>query len=509
MVTLGYDIGSSSIKAALYDVDKGKEKGRSTYPKNEMEIVSPYPGWAEQDPNKWWEAVILATKELLLKTDTKPADVKAIGISYQMHGLVLADKGQNVLRPSIIWCDSRAVQTGNKAFEEIGEEKCLKYLLNSPGNFTASKLRWVIENEPETFEKVYKFMLPGDYIAMKLSGEITTTATGLSEGILWNFEKDEPAKFLMENYGISDSLVPKIVPGFGEQCLLSKEASEQLGLKERIPITYRAGDQPNNAFSLNVLRPNEIASTAGTSGVIYGVSEEVKYDPESRVNTFIHVNHSKELKRLGILLCINGTGISYNWIRKILFKPVIHEVDQVASYEEINKLAKQTKIGSEGLVFIPFGNGAERMLYNLEPGASFERINFNIHAQNHMVRAVLEGVAFSFYYGINILNDLAVNPKVIRAGLANMFLSDTFRRTLATLSGAEIQLYNTDGALGAARAAAYGAGFYNSFDEAFKDLECVGTVEPDLKNESEYKSAYEKWNNELKQKLNKREKNES
>ena len=501
MFTLGYDIGSSSIKAALYDVNAGKEKGHATFPKNEMEIASPFPGWAEQDPNNWWEAVVLATKELLLNTKTNPIDIKAIGISYQMHGLVLVDKEFNVLRPSIIWCDSRAVQIGNKAFQEIGNEKCLKYLLNSPGNFTASKIRWVIENEPEIFEKVFKFMLPGDYIAMKLSGEITTTTTGLSEGILWNFEKDEPAKFIMEEYGISESLLPKIVPVFGEQCLLSKEASEQLGLKEGIPITYRAGDQPNNAFSLNVLKPNEIASTAGTSGVIYGVSEEIKFDPESRVNTFIHVNHTTDLKRLGILLCINGTGISYNWIRKTLFKPFLNKSGQIVGYEEINKLAEQTRIGAEGLVFIPFGNGAERMLYNQELGASFEGINFNIHAQNHMVRSVIEGVAFSFYYGINILNDLAVNPKVIRAGMANMFLSDTFRKTIATLSGAEIQLYNTDGALGAARASAYGAGFYNSFDEAFKDLECLKTVEPDLKNENEYKSAYEKWNIKLQQKL--------
>jgi xylulokinase len=501
LVTLGYDIGSSSIKAALYDVDSGKERGHAAFPKNEMEIVSPYSGWAEQDPYKWWEAVVLATKELLLNTKFDPAEIKAIGISYQMHGLVLIDKNQNILRPSIIWCDSRAVQIGNKAFEEIGKDKCLKYLLNSPGNFTASKLRWVIENEPGTFDRVYKFMLPGDYIAMKLSGEMTTTTTGLSEGILWNFEKDEPAKFLMDNYGIPDSLLPKIVPGFGKQCLLSKQASEQLGLKEGTPITYRAGDQPNNAFSLNVLRPNEIASTAGTSGVIYGVSEEVKYDPEGRVNTFIHVNHTKDLKRLGILLCINGTGISYNWIRKILFKPISNQEAGLITYKEINEMAEQTKIGSEGLVFIPFGNGAERMLYNRELGASFEGINFNIHTQKHMVRSVIEGVAFSFYYGINILNDLAVNPKVIRAGMANMFLSETFRNTIASLSGAEIQLYNTDGALGAARAAAYGAGFYNSFDEAFKDLECIKTIKPDLKNESEYKIAYEKWKIELEKKL--------
>ncbi len=494
MFSLGYDIGSSSIKAALFDIELGREKGHSTFPKDEMKIISNFSGWAEQDPENWWESVISATKELLSGTKVNPGDIKAIGISYQMHGLVLVDKNQNVLRPSIIWCDSRAVKIGNKAFNEIGKDKCLKSLLNSPGNFTASKLRWVFENEPEIFNKVHKFMLPGDYIAMRLTGDITTSTTGLSEGILWNFEKDEPADFLMDNYGISKDLLPKIVPGFGEQCRLSKKASEQTGLPEGIPVTYRAGDQPNNAFSLNVLRPNEIASTAGTSGVIYGVSEQIKYDPEGRVNTFIHVNHTKDSKRLGILLCINGTGISYNWIRKVLFKSSI-------GYDELTSIAESANIGSDGLIFLPFGNGAERMLYNRELGASFEGINFNIHDQNQMVRAVLEGVAFSFYYGVKILNELAVNPKVIRAGLANMYLSKTFRNTLATLIGAEIQLYNTDGALGAARAAAFGAGFYSSFDDAFKDLECLSTVEPDIKYETEYRSAYEKWNIELTKKL--------
>jgi xylulokinase len=493
LFTIGYDIGSSSIKAALYDIDSGKEKGHSTFPKNEMKIVSPYPGWAEQDPDIWWEAVVSATKEVLANTKVNPSEIKAIGISYQMHGLVLVDKNQHVLRSSIIWCDSRAVPIGNKAFEEIGKEKCLEYLLNSPGNFTASKLKWVIENEPEIFDKVYKFMLPGDFIAMKLSGEITTTTTGLSEGILWNFEDDIPAKFLMENYGFSESLLPEIVPVFGNQCNLSKAAANKIGLQQGIPITYRAGDQPNNAFSLNVLKPNEIASTAGTSGVIYGVSEKIKFDPEGRVNTFVHVNHTNDSKRLGILLCINGTGISYNWIRKILY-------DSAISYEEINNLAEQTNIGSDGLTFLPFGNGAERMLHNRELGASFEGINFNIHGRKHMVRSVLEGVAFSFYYGINILNALAVNPKVIRAGMANMFLSKTFRNTLATLSGAEIQLYNTDGALGTARAAAYGAGFYNTFNEAFTNLECLTVVEPDVKNEDKYKAAYKKWDLELQKK---------
>ncbi|HUX93660.1 MAG TPA: FGGY family carbohydrate kinase [Ignavibacteriaceae bacterium] len=495
MITIGYDIGSSSVKAALYDAGSGKALLHSFYPKNEMKIDSLKPGWAEQDPETWWEAVKIVTRELLSDSRVSAKDIQAIGITYQMHGLVLVDKNQNSLRPSIIWCDSRAVETGNNAFKQIGEKKCLQHVLNSPGNFTASKLRWVIENEPKVFDKVYKFMLPGDFIAMKLSGEITTTPQGLSEGILWDFESDEPAKLIMNHYNIDESLIPKIVPGFGFQCSLSKLSAAEIGLKEGTPITYRAGDQPNNAFSLNILQPGEIASTAGTSGVVYGISEKIKYDIKGRVNTFAHVNHTKELKRLGILLCINGTGISNSWIRKMLF-------DSSVSYEEINHLADEIKIGSGDITFLPFGNGAERMLSNKELGSSFSGLNFNIHNKKHLVRSVVEGVAFSFYYGINILKELSVNPKVIRAGMANMYLSKIFRDTISTLSGAVIQLYNTDGSLGAARAAAYGAGFYASFNEAFKGLECLMTVEPDIQNKDQYLSTYNNWLRELQIKLN-------
>ncbi|HUI30510.1 MAG TPA: FGGY family carbohydrate kinase [Candidatus Acidoferrales bacterium] len=490
MLTVGYDIGSSSIKAALYDVKSGEAVASATYPKDEMRIDSPKPGWAEQNPETWWNAVKKVSAEILSSSRVSASDISAIGITYQMHGLVLVDKRKDVLRPSIIWCDSRAVGIGSKAFAEIGKEKCLRFLLNSPGNFTASKLRWVIENERSVFEKTFKFMLPGDYIAMKMTGEISTTAEGLSEGIMWNFESEEPAHFLMAHLGISEAMIPGIVPVFGHQGTLTKESADELGLKSGIPITYRAGDQPNNAFSLNVLRPGEIAATAGTSGVVYGVSDQIKFDRDQRVNTFAHVNHTKDKRRLGILLCINGTGISNSWMRKTIF-------DSSIPYEEMNRAAGEIRIGSDGLVFLPFGNGAERMLTNLEIGASFSGLNFNIHSRKHLTRSVLEGVAFSFYYGINILKELGVDSKIIRAGMANMFLSKIFRETIASLSGAVIQLYNTDGALGAARASAFGAGFHPSLDESFRGLECLMTVEPDSNNISKYKAAYEKWLNEL------------
>ncbi len=493
MFTLGYDVGSSSIKAALYDTERGVAVAQSTYPETEMPMIAVKAGWAEQDPEMWWDAAKNVTRDILSRSRANPSDIKAIGISYQMHGLVVVDKNQKPLRPSIIWCDSRAVAIGEKAFDAIGHKKCLKRMLNSPGNFTASKLRWVKEKEPKLYAKIDKFMLPGDFIAMKLTGEPRTTMSGLSEGILWDFVSNSVSDAVLDQYKINRKLVAELVPTFGDQGELTASAASELGLKAGTKVTYRAGDQPNNAFSLNVLEPGQVASTAGTSGVVYGISDAIKYDPETRVNTFAHVNHSREKNRFGILLCINGTGISYSWIRKLTGNSI--------SYPELNKLTEEAPIGSKGLRFINFGNGAERMLVNKDPGASLEHLNFNIHGRAETVRAVVEGVAFSFKYGIDIMEELDMNAEEINAGHTNMFLSPVFTKTLATLSGATINMYDTDGSVGSARAAAVGAGIYRSFKEAFTNLKKIMTVEPDTKNAGVYLSAYSDWKSVLNSKL--------
>jgi len=493
MYTLGYDVGSSSVKAALFDTQKGVAVAQSTFPRNEMPIIAVKAGWAEQDPAMWWDAAKNATREILYSSRINPSDIKAIGISYQMHGLVVVDKNKNVLRPSIIWCDSRAVEIGDRAFDAIGHQRCLQRMLNSPGNFTASKLRWVKENEPDLFAKIDKFMLPGDYLAMKLTGEVRTTMSGLSEGILWDFISNKVSDLVLSQYEIQENLVADMVPTFGDQGELTSSAASEFGLKAGTKLTYRAGDQPNNAFSLNVLEPGQVAATAGTSGVVYGISDVIRYDPQMRVNTFAHVNHSKDKNRFGILLCINGTGISYSWIRKLIGDSV--------SYSELNTLAAESPIGSKGLRFINFGNGAERMLINKDLGASFERLNFNIHRRAEVVRSVLEGVAFSFKYGIDIIEELEMKASEINAGHANMFLSPVFTKTLATLSGATINMYDTDGSVGAARAAAVGAGIYRSFEEAFTNLRKIMTVEPDEGKKEAYLSAYSDWLDLLKLKL--------
>lgn len=485
-ILLGYDLGSSSVKASLINAATGECISSAFFPKKEMEIISVKSGWAEQNPDIWWENLRLATLKVLDESAISSSSIKAIGISYQMHGLVLVDDNQKYIRNSIIWCDSRAVPYGQKAFEALGAEKTLSHLLNSPGNFTLAKLAWVKENEPANYTKTKYFMLPGDYIAMRMTGKATTTASGLSEGIAWDFKSEAPAKFLFDYFGFDIALVPEIVPTFGQQGNLKADIAAELGLTEGIPVTYRAGDQPNNALSLNVLNPGEIAATAGTSGVVYGVNSDSKYDPQSRVNSFSHVNHTAAATRVGVLLCINGTAILNTWIKN-------NVAPEGISYAEMNQLAAKIPVGSEGVSIIPFGNGTERVLGNREPNCSVHGINFNRITKVHLIRAAHEGIAFSFKYGMDIMNDMGIETKTIRAGHANLFLSPIFRQTLANITGATIELYNTDGSVGAARGAGIGAGVYKDAEEAFATLKKIIVITPEAGMVDATRAAYEKW----------------
>lgn len=488
MVTLGIDIGSSSIKVSLFDSAGGRSIASAQYPPAEMEILSKLSGWAEQDPHVWTTNLERALELLKGKAHGRFREAEAIGISYQMHGLVAVDKAGQPVRNAIIWCDSRAVAIGDRAFRELGKEYCLKHLLNSPGNFTASKLNWVRENEPATFGRISKVMLPGDYIAWWLTGAVRTTASGLSEGIFWDFERNGVSEEVLRHFGLGRDLLPELVETFGLQGQLKTDLSERMGLKPGIPVTYRAGDQPNNALSLNVLNPGEVAATAGTSGVIYGVTGRKDHDPRSRVNTFLHVNHTAEAPRMGVLLCLNGTGILNSWARRELLGGRL-------GYDAMNRVAATASAGSEGLLMMPFGNGAERMLENRTVEASMHGLNFNIHSQAHVLRALQEGIAFAMNYGLEIMRGVGVDPHVIRAGNTNMFLSPLFGQILADITGARIELYNTDGAEGAARGAAMGAGHFTSPQEAFHGLKVIRNLVP--AHGTALREAYLRWKEQL------------
>ena len=492
MKSLGIDIGSSSVKVSLLDIATGECVASSTNPQQEMPIEALQSGWAEQDPEMWWNYVVEGIRKI--GADHPMSEVAAIGITYQMHGLVALSKEHKPLRKAIIWCDSRAVEIGAEALEAIGRDYCLDHALNSPGNFTASKLAWVRRNEPELFEQIDSFVLPGDYIAYRLSGSLSTSVSGLSEQILWDFKEERRADFVADYYGIPHEMIPHAGTSIGIEARTDAATEALLGIKEGTPISYRAGDQPNNAFSLNVMEAGEIAATGGTSGVVYGVVDTPKADPLSRVNTFVHVNHSPATPRYGILLCINGTGILNSWMRR-------NVVQQQLDYGAMNELAAQAPAGSEGLIVLPFGNGAERVLENRTTGAAVVGIDLNRHSTAHILRATHEGIAYSFRYGIDLMRELGLKPDVIRAGKANLFLSPIFRQTLATITGARIELFNTDGSLGAARGAALGAGLYKSREEAFASLRCLEVIEPCEADRAALDESYARWKQEIEKRL--------
>ncbi|QPH39338.1 xylulokinase [Pedobacter endophyticus] len=492
MYLLGIDIGTSSIKVSIIDAASHECIAAAHYPETEAKIKSSQPGWAEQSPVDWWENTQSAIRKLKESAGINLQEIAAIGIAYQMHGLVLVDEHQNVLRDSIIWCDSRAVKIGEKAFEAIGREKCLHNLLNSPGNFTASKLAWVKENEPQIYQKIHKMMLPGDFIAMKLTGDISTSIPALSEGIFWDFGTNDLSKELLVHYQIEQSLIPEIKPLFSVHGTVKASVAALLGLREGIPVSYKSGDQPNNALSLNVLKPGEIAATAGTSGVIYGVSNTLTYDEQSRVNTFAHVTYSNKTPHTGVLLCINGTGSMYRWAR--------HNFAPDLSYAAINQLSATAPIGSKGLTVLPFGNGAERMLGNKFTGAQIKGIDVNLHTRADIFRAVQEGIACAFRYGLDILRENGMQVNVIRAGSANLFLSDVFAQTFVDLTGISLELYQNDGSVGAAIGAGIGAGMFSSAEEAFSKHQIVKQFQP--KHSEAYEGIYQQWKKTLQIELN-------
>lgn len=482
---MGYDVGSSSIKASIINIDSGELIATAASPERELEIIAQTQGWAEQDPDDWWRHLVAATLIMKNRQGIDLREVDAVGISYQMHGLIAVDKQNKPVRPAIIWCDSRAVEIGEKAFRALGERVCLTRLLNSPGNFTASKMRWVKENEPDVFARIDKVMLPGDYIAMRLTGVSATTPSGLSEGILWDYENDDLAGFLLDYYEIPHEFIPPVKPTFSVQGRITETVADELGFKPGVEVTYRAGDQPNNAFSLNVLNPGELAATAGTSGVVYGVGDTVCYDNLSRVNTFVHVNHSPESSRYGTLLCVNGTGILYSWLKH---NTMANEV----TYQEMNKLAQQAPLGANGLIILPFGNGSERTLKNRNIGALVHGLNFNIHNRTHLLRAAQEGIVYALKYGIEIMTGMGISLETVRAGHSNMFLSNLFSEIFANSLNTRVELFNTDGSQGAARGAGVGAGIYN-FENAFSGLEIVNVVEPDPNLTEAYQDVYQTW----------------
>ncbi len=476
----GFDSGTSSIKGTLIEAKTGKVVAECTSPKKELAVLSPHPSWAEQDPAEWWKHFCIVARTLLKKV--KPADVAGIGISYQMHGLVLVDEAMKPVRPSIIWCDGRTQAIGAAAARKLGPA-LLKRALNYPGDFTASKIAWVRKHEPKVYAKAHKAMLPGDYLAARLTGTICTTPSGLSEGILWDFKKQGLLEPVLKHYGIKRSLLADVRPTFAIQGTVSAAGAKATGFAPGTPVSYRGGDQPNNALSLGVMKPGEVAATAGTSGVVYAVTDKAIPDKQSRVNVFVHVTNAPGRMRNGVLGCVSGTGALYRWLRDLTG----------GDYDKMNKLAASVAPGADGLVIVPYGNGPERVQCGRNTGMSMHYADLNRHGPAHVMRAAQEGIVLAFKQCTEVMAGMGVTVRKVRAGRANMFLSDLFGKMFASVVGAKVELMSTDGSQGAARGAGIGAGVYRKPDDAFVGLRPVKTISPDPKLKKTYTALYPKW----------------
>jgi xylulokinase len=493
MYTIGYDIGSSFVKGVLWDEERGEVAAHVTVPDREMPIRAEKADWAEQDPEMWWEAVKAATQRLIDMVPGAGGRVRGIGVSYQMHGLVLLDRDGKVLRPSIIWCDSRATGMGKELEKAVGEEAVRRQLLNSPGNFTVSKLAWVIRNEPETASRIRWVMLPGDWIAYQLTGMVSTTVCGLSEGMLWNFKDHVPHVKALEAAGADPEWIPPVAPNPGDQGVVGSAVGAEMGFAPGARVLFRGGDQPMNAYGLGVDGPGMWAASAGTSGVLYRVDPVREAEPTGMANRFAHIGHSAENPAIGTLLCLNGAGIAYAWLRRVMFAG--------QEYAAINEHVAAVPAGADGVMFHPFGNGAERMLDNRQPGAGWSGIHFNRHGQGHLARAVMEGIVFAFVHGMRHVDPSLPALPVIRAPHAGLFRSELFASMLSTLAGADVQLHAGDGATGAAQGAsvALGASAIKALDSnaARDEPGVLKTHSPDPSIHDALESAYSRWKDAL------------
>lgn len=436
MAFLGIDVGTSSVKVSIVGED-GVILASATAPaSSERAINSPNPNWAEQNPEDWWEDAQQAILNLPLEARLQ---VEAIGIAYQMHGLVLVDSQFQPVRPSIIWCDGRNIQESQILAESLGLDALENRLLNKPGTLTLAKLAWVAEHEPETLAKAHTFGLPGDFIAYKLTGEWSTTKSGYSEMVGWDFGASIPFEEGFRKAGWKLPL-PEARPNLEEGAPIQKVIAEKLGLPPSARVTYRAGDQPNNAFGLGVLQQGETAISAGTSGVLYGIGDSSPGLHEG-INRFLHVN-----SQIGVLMCLNGVGSALAFARRTWF--------QNQSYEALSELASQAN-PENCPYFFPFGNGAERILSE-RAFSGFTELDFNRHNLPELARSVFEGIAFAYRLGSEKMEKAGCLSKVVNGTESGLLKSSFFAQLLANELQVELILSEGDGSTAAARGAALG-----------------------------------------------------
>ncbi len=458
---LGVDIGTSGTKTVLFDVAGNTiMSDLQEYP-----LYQPKVGWAEQDPEDWWRAVYTSINNVVFKSGVKAEEIKGVGLSGQMHGAVLLDGNNNVLRKSIIWCDQRSSAECEQITSLIGKERLIEITANPAlTGFTASKVMWVKNNEPDIYEKVRKILLPKDYIRYKLTGEFATEVSDASGMQFMDIANRKWSDEVLTKLGIDKSYLADLYESQEISGRINSGSAKLTGLKEDTPVVGGAGDQAAGAIGNGIVKPGIISSTIGTSGVVFAYSDKVTIDPKGRVHTFCHAVPGT----WHIMGVTQGAGLSLKWFRDnfCIEEKRVAELMGVDPYVLMDKEAEKVEAGCSGLIYLPYLMG-ERTPH-LDPNA--RGVFFGLSAKHEkpdMLRAVMEGVVYSLADCLGIIKEMGVDVSEVRAS-GGGGKSKIWRQMQADVFGSSICTINSSEgpALGVALLAGVGAGVYSSVGEA-------------------------------------------
>jgi len=485
---LGIDIGTSGTKALLINASKDGEVVASrtkTYP-----LYTPKPQWAEQEPEDWWQATIAAVRDIISESGVDPKQIKGVGLSGQMHGSVFLDAANSVLRPAILWCDQRTQAECDWITDAVGREKVVELISNPVlTGFTAGKIIWLRNNEPEVYRQVRKVLLPKDYIRLMLTGEFATEVSDASGTALFNVTKRDWAYEMLDAIDIPKDWMPKAFESPEVSGRVNAEAAALTGLAVGTPVVGGGGDQAAGAVGNGIVEPGIISSTVGTSGVVFAFADKPVVDPKLRVHTFCHAVPGK-WHVMGVMLSAGG---SLRWYRDTFAdaEASVAEVLNRDPYDIMSEEAAGVPAGSEGLIFLPYLTG-ERTPY---PDPNARGVFFGVTLRSdraHFVRSVLEGVAYGLKDSFGILSEMNVPITQVRASGGGA-RSDVWRQIQADVSGYDHVTINIDEgpALGVALLAGVGTGIYPSVEQACRSvIKVVNTTSADPKTKTEYDKFY-------------------
>jgi xylulokinase len=473
MYWMGIDVGTGGTRALLVD-SKGREIATHTASHEEMRM--PHPMWAEQDPGDWARAAIEAVRGVLSKAGATGADVRGVGLSGQMHGLVILDDKSNVIRPSLIWCDQRSSDQVEFINQKVGRSKILEHIANPMlTGFTLPKLLWVRDHEPAHFKRVKKLLLPKDYVRFHLTGEFAIDAADASGTGVFDVLQRRWSMEMMNALDLDPAILPRAYESPEVSARISKSAAEATGLREGTPVMAGAGDQAASAVGNGIVEPGIVSCTLGTSGVVFAHSESAAYDPQGRIHTFCHAVPGK----WHVMGVTQGAGLSLRWMRDQLMPG--------ASYDAMLAEAATAPAGSNGLFWLPYLMG-ERTPH-LDPHARGGWIGLTAkHTRADLIRSVIEGVCYSQKDALDLIEQTGAQASKVRAsggGARSRFwrqlLADIFAKPVATLASQEGSAY------GAALLALVGTEEFSSVPEAcaaaIRETDCIDPADSSVYRE--------------------------